>query len=69
MKDRNDQPGRTKDTIRAPRFVNTPSVKPYDGVGHALARAYPVAHQAPLPADMRRLLDRLDRPHEPGRQG
>jgi len=69
MKDRNDQPGRTKGTIRTPRFVSTPSVKPYDGVGHALTRAYPVAHQAPLPAEMRHLLDRLDRPGGPGGQG
>lgn len=48
--------------MRRPRFVRTPRIMPYDGVGRALGHAYPADRQAPLPRDMARLLDRLDRP-------
>jgi len=36
------------------------AVRPFDGVGRALACAYPAVDQSALPNDMMLLLDRLD---------
>jgi len=53
--------GVQKAVTRAARFVTVPVSEPYEGVGRALASAFPAIDQSDLPQDMMNLLHRLDR--------
>ena len=44
---------------RSLQFVTTPVPQPFDGVGRALASAYPAVEQSVLPMDMVLLLQAL----------
>lgn len=44
---------------RSSRFVHVSAPKPYEGIGRALASAYPATNESVLPSDMMSLLDQL----------
>lgn len=44
---------------RSSRFVHVSAPKPYEGIGRALASAYPASKESALPDDMTSLLDQL----------
>jgi len=44
---------------RSSRFVHVSAPKSYEGIGRALASAYPASRESALPDDMTSLLDQL----------
>jgi len=61
MKDRNASHGERRPAAWSPHGRAVSLVRPFDGVGRALASAYPAADQSVLPQEMTNLLDKLDR--------
>jgi hypothetical protein len=60
MKDPSDRLDAGKATTEARRFSAPPAPMPYEGIGRALASAFPASDRACLPDDMTSLLEKID---------
>jgi hypothetical protein len=59
MKNKSHKNGDSMSDERSSRFVHVNAPKPYEGIGRALASAYPASKESALPDSMMSLLDQL----------
>lgn len=60
MKDREDASGLNENSVQLRRQMPIVAPRARDGVGRAIASAYPAAEQSVLPREMTQLLRQLD---------